>query len=123
MTPIYGKSRFPKIPGNGLCRGCHQPVPKGRQTWCSNACYDRFCPRRVLFYVRQRDKHVCQICGERVTGREEYDHIIPFSEGGLTVLENMRTLCHPCHVERTKQWRLGRASKSKREAKQVLLPL
>jgi 5-methylcytosine-specific restriction endonuclease McrA len=33
--------------------------------------------------------------------KPEYDHIVPFSEGGLTVLENMRTLCRPCHKART----------------------
>lgn len=34
----------------------------------------------------------------------EYDHIIPFSEGGLTILENIRSLCEVCHKERTKLW-------------------
>ena len=35
----------------------------------------------------------------------EMDHIIPFSEGGLTVIENVRTLCALCHKKRTQQWR------------------
>lgn len=39
----------------------------------------------------------------------EYDHIIPFSEGGLTVLENMRTLCSVCHKARTAKWHKERA--------------
>lgn len=42
---------------------------------------------------------------------EEYDHIIPFSEGGLTILENMRTLCSPCHKTRTRQWHAERKLK------------
>lgn len=42
-------------------------------------------------------------------GRAEYDHIIPFSEGGLTVLENMRTLCATCHKFRTQKWRREKA--------------
>lgn len=62
-----------------------------------------------MYFVRQRDKHVCQSCKLDIKAtmslREEYDHIIPFSEGGLTVLENMRTLCSPCHNQRTREWK------------------
>ena len=41
------------------------------------------------------------------SGRDwwEMDHIIPFSEGGITILENVRTLCVLCHKKRTKKWR------------------
>lgn len=154
-----------------LCRGCRKPVPKGRQTWCSNECYETKCPQRVRFHVWERDKGVCSDCGvdtQRMANRmqralrypevsnwdysrgtmfnrEDYekackilvrhrtkvwnacakrkasmiqdgwpshtcrdwweaDHIIPHSEGGEYVLENMRTLCVPCHKKRTKQW-------------------
>jgi hypothetical protein len=134
----YGRGRFPVAPQKGLCRGCHEPVPKGRKTWCSSACNDKFDPRRVIYFVRQRDKGICQMCGldtvkatkewhasrpkdiysstgwglynawRRLEPKVNYDHIIPFSEGGLTVLENMRTLCEPCHKERTKQWHKDR---------------
>lgn len=38
----------------------------------------------------------------------EMDHIIPYSEGGLTVLENVRTLCVVCHKKRTKKWHKDR---------------
>lgn len=34
----------------------------------------------------------------------EADHIVPHSEGGNYALENMRTLCVPCHKARTKAW-------------------
>lgn len=126
------KSRFPelkKVDGKIVCRcGCGKPIPKGRQTWASRECVKRFHPFEVRQAVRARDKGVCQICkldipaayqkwrSERPSWqrdwalkgqgpREEYDHIVPFSEGGLTVLENMRTLCHDCHVVVTTKWR------------------
>jgi len=38
----------------------------------------------------------------------EMDHVTPYSEGGLTVLENVRTLCIPCHKKRTKKWHKDR---------------
>lgn len=134
------KSRYPKlvkVNGKVVCRGCGGDVPNGRHTWCSSQCYDTNCPQRVNYFVRQRDKHVCQICKQDIIEmikarvaieiptlgflpgeshmarwhrqndleskmrgpeiREEYDHIIPFSRGGKTVLENMRTVCSPCH--------------------------
>jgi 5-methylcytosine-specific restriction endonuclease McrA len=40
--------------------------------------------------------------------RGEYDHIIPHIEGGLFVAENIRLLCHGCHVKRTSEWRKER---------------
>jgi 5-methylcytosine-specific restriction endonuclease McrA len=47
----------------------------------------------------------------RETTREEHDHIVPFCEGGATVLENMRTLCNACHKTRTAEWRKARKEK------------
>lgn len=38
----------------------------------------------------------------------QIDHVIPFSEGGLTVLENLRTLCIDCHKDRTRKWHKDR---------------
>ena len=120
--------------GKWGCRGCGGPLSGRRTAWCSNACADRWHPTRVLRAVKRRDKDVCSLCGfDCKTARHEwhmrlcelgyqphyswakgcppkppgaeYDHIVPFSEGGLTVLENMRTLCRPCHVKVTAEWR------------------
>lgn len=44
-------------------------------------------------------------CWKNKSPKAEYDHIIPFSEGGPTTLENMRTLCRACHVKVTAEWR------------------
>lgn len=115
------------------CRGCGGVIPKGRRAWCSKACADRYDPFRVLIAVRKRDGDVCKICGldcrkarahwlrqkpafytgdlsyddwrRKKPPAAEYDHVKPFSEGGLTVLENMRTLCAPCHRAVTAAWR------------------
>lgn len=94
----------------------------------------------VLAAARKRDKEVCALCGwdyrkayreweamETVSGLTwlawqdrmprpvEYDHIVPFSEGGLTVLENIRTLCHDCHVRVTSDWRWRKANERKKQ--------
>ena len=43
----------------------------------------------------------------------EADHIIPLSEGGADTLENLRTLCLPCHRDETAK-SAGRRAKSER---------
>lgn len=137
---IYDRSRFPKqqrrADGSLGCRGCGGPIPKGRKSWCSRECWNKYEPSRVCYAVRQRDKDICCECGvdcqkaynlwQAEKGKPgwnwtewhkseppgpEYDHIIPFSEGGLTVLENMRTLCSACHKKRTRHWHGQRKQK------------
>lgn len=140
--PVYTKHRFPKQIAPGTCKGCHRPVTAPRRkTWCSDACKKLYDPYWVKKAVIARDKHICQLCGAdiakakrewrkarpsgaftsdewrewykgRPATKEEYDHIVPFCEGGPTVLENMRTLCESCHKRRTAEWR-----KAKKEGK------
>lgn len=153
----YNRSRFPiqqkREDGTLGCRGCGAAIPKYRRTWCSQKCMDKFHPACVIFAVKQRDKGICQECGQDTKALQtewqklkpeyptvfynspegqvafaayytkqqewkrnrpapEYDHIIPFSEGGLTVLENMRTLCSGCHKKRTRAWHSERRNKA-----------
>jgi 5-methylcytosine-specific restriction endonuclease McrA len=53
--------------------------------------------------VLRRDNWTCQHCGHRdVTGASlEVDHVLPVARGGSDELDNLRTLCRPCHRERT----------------------
>ena len=123
----YNRSRFPerqsREDGRWGCRGCGSEIPKGRQSWCSEGCVKRFHPFYVIDAVKKRDKGICQICGFDTNTEEkdprgwtihprraEYDHVLSMADGGLTVVENMRTLCAPCHRERTKVWHGERAA-------------
>jgi len=49
-----------------------------------------------------RDNFKCVLCGnspaKEPSCRLHVDHIHPYSKGGLTVLENFRTLCDACNV-------------------------
>jgi 5-methylcytosine-specific restriction endonuclease McrA len=136
MPIIYGRGRYPKLIAERVCRGCHNPVPSNRQTWCSKECYEKYEPLNVKIATAKRDNGICQRCGldinaaytawrkaepdrcidwnawckhHRLEPKPEYDHIIPFCEGGLTVLENMRTLCVECHRKVTKEFHKRRA--------------
>lgn len=58
----------PKGPnGERLCRWCHDPVGRGRRTFCSDDCMHEWRIRRDPGYVRsqvyRRDHGVCAICG------------------------------------------------------------
>jgi hypothetical protein len=58
----------------------------------------RTIPRDIMLKVVRRDAQHCQICQKWVPDNEiEFDHIIPYSRGGPTTVENIRLLCRPCN--------------------------
>ncbi len=144
----HGRNRFPKLQPKGFCRGCRGPITeKNRKTWCSDACHKKYDPFFVKHEVLQRDK-CCVMCGCKTINaydwkrryderhedwmrrrhatrgqREEFDHIIPHSEGGLFTVENIRLLCHDCHAKRTAEWRRSKSQRIQREANQSVLPI
>jgi 5-methylcytosine-specific restriction protein A len=124
---------LPKGPnGRSLCRRCNAEVPKGRQTFCSKGCVHEWRIRTDPGYLRQetfkRDRGVCAVCGIDTMGDREdrrkrsrgtghlwqADHIKPVVEGGgECALDNIRTLCTPCHRETTKALAARRAEERK----------
>lgn len=60
--------------------------------------YARAIPARFRSAVLARDKHRCRQCGS--TDDLHIDHILPVSRGGLTVLDNLQTLCAPCNLRK-----------------------
>jgi len=132
---------LPKQP-KGHCRWCGNPVPKGRRRWCSQRCVDEFTirawPSHVRHIVFRRDKGVCAIChidneAERAKVAEarqegwrqrkaalrwEVDHIVPVGDGGGGCgLDNLQTLCVPCHRAKTARQAAEKALR-RRTAKQ-----
>jgi hypothetical protein len=58
----------------------------------------RVIPREVMLKVVRRDGQRCSKCLRNVSDNEiEFDHIIPFSRGGTTTVENLRVLCRECN--------------------------
>lgn len=57
---------------------------------------------RLRFKVFQRDKFKCCLCGASPAKDSSVelhiDHIIPWSKGGETVIENLQTLCNKCNL-------------------------
>lgn len=52
-------------------------------------------------HIKERDDHTCQLCSVSLRDQEhlllEVDHKIPVSKGGLSVEDNLQTLCWRCN--------------------------
>ena len=61
----------------------------------------RNIPMKLRYRVLTRDSYKCVLCGRSPAAHVgislHTDHIIPFSQGGKTLLENLRTLCNECN--------------------------
>jgi hypothetical protein len=57
---------------------------------------------RLRYQVMKRDRFCCQQCGASPAKASDVelhiDHITPWSKGGRTVLDNLRTLCSGCNL-------------------------
>jgi hypothetical protein len=55
---------------------------------------------RLRWRVLERDGNVCCLCGRSPPdgARLHVDHIVPWSAGGETTLENLRILCERCNL-------------------------
>ena len=56
-------------------------------------------PKEVVDTVWNRDTGKCVYCGS--TENLHLDHIIPFSKGGATNVENLQLLCQKCNLEKS----------------------
>lgn len=56
-------------------------------------------PKEVVDTVWNRDGGKCVCCGS--TENLHLDHIIPFSKGGATNVENLQLLCQKCNLEKS----------------------
>jgi 5-methylcytosine-specific restriction endonuclease McrA len=64
--------------------------------------HSRIIPRNVMLKVVRRDGQICQECNEPVKDDEvEFDHIIPFSKGGRSTVENLRLIHKGCNRKKS----------------------
>ena len=90
--------------------------------------HSRSIPRDVMLKVVRRDGQICQECHKPVPDNQvEFDHIIPFSKGGRSTIENIRLIHKKCNRKKGSSlnkillenpiehlWELRKQSKKKR---------
>jgi 5-methylcytosine-specific restriction endonuclease McrA len=114
--------------------------PNRRRRWhpeCVDV-YNATDPREVRKRLRRRDRGVCARCGldtialrRELAGRGmtrklrargfvprrslwEVDHVVPLIDGGSHGLDNLQTLCTPCHKTKTAEEARARAARTPR---------
>jgi 5-methylcytosine-specific restriction endonuclease McrA len=50
--------------------------------------------------ILKRDTYTCQYCGRNSGERMTIDHVIPKSQGGRTVWENVASACRACNLKK-----------------------
>ena len=85
--------------GRALCRWCRSEVPKGRRTFCSDACVHEWKLRTDPGYLREqvfaRDRGVCAQCGVDT----------------VALRRDMRRLDYAARRQFLKKWRLRENSR------------
>ncbi len=96
------------------CVECGRELASRRTPYCSRKCQWRFHGHyfwdSARSYVMLRDRYTCQICHARKRARElDVDHLVEIAAGGAALeYSNLRTVCRPCHREKTRQFLRGR---------------
>ncbi|MEK0338379.1 MAG: HNH endonuclease, partial [Nitrosopumilus sp.] len=77
-------------------------APQNNQKKAFNLEHERIIPAAVKFQVWKRDKGQCVICGNKEN--LHFDHIIPYSKGGSSLLvENIQLLCARHNIGKERQ--------------------
>ena len=83
-------------------RKCPQCMPKHIAVRTSAKKTTRNISDKLRYQVLKRDLFKCCACGaspsKDPTVELHIDHIVPWSKGGGTTLENLQTLCSKCNI-------------------------
>ncbi len=78
--------------------GIYKYILTGEEKYLSIRTFDKRTKDRV--YSQQGGK--CAICGEHFEIEQmEADHIVPWSKGGPTIIENCQVLCRDCNLKKS----------------------
>lgn len=68
--------------------------------------HSRSIPRDIMLKVVRRDGQICQECNGPVKDDEvEFDHLIPYSKGGRSTVENLRVVHRACNRKKSSSYK------------------
>lgn len=80
------------------CPKCH-PMKKSKDKTHSTT---RVLSDKLRYQVLKRDNFKCRLCGaspaKDASVELHVDHIVPWSKGGESTVENLQTLCSRCNL-------------------------
>ena len=83
------------------CKLCGVEVSKkSRRLLCDSCSSLRTATKKLRFELFKRDNFTCQYCGRNVKNdgiKIVIDHVIPYSKGGKTEMNNLVTACKDCN--------------------------
>jgi hypothetical protein len=92
---------------NWLDAGEHTALPTPSRSAIAARAQVRAPSLRLRFAVLQRDRFTCVACGSSPATDPgtilHVDHVIPFSKGGKTDVDNLQTLCDRCNYGKADQ--------------------
>ena len=84
------------------CPACGVTKPRKEPTSTCPQRSTRFISAKLRYQVLKRDNFKCCACGASPAKdpavKLHIDHIIPWSKGGETTLENLQILCSRCNI-------------------------
>lgn len=108
--PVVGPAaRHSGDGGNGLSRRSYDSDSSVNKYGVSKAFVRRERNKvtpKIRYQVMQRDSFRCVLCGRAAEDTSELrvDHIKPVSRGGLSTMDNLRTLCFACNAGKGDLW-------------------
>lgn len=104
-TRIQIPEQYKENETKGLCRVCGDSIKKPFRKYCSTKCsldyqkcFETWTGTRNKIIARDKK---CLKCGS--TNKLEVDHIKALVNGGdMWAEDNLRTLCHSCHLKKTR---------------------
>ena len=91
---------------HGYCKEHHQLASWGQWQKERGSSTQRgygYAWQKLRKVVLIRDKYLCQVClkAGRLTSATTVDHILGKAAGGMDELDNLQSLCDPCHHQKT----------------------
>ncbi|MFW1635636.1 HNH endonuclease [Acinetobacter oleivorans] len=90
--PKLGSSNLPTLKSN------HATLPKPEKNYGKGRGGRSW--RKLKQHVHERDQWTCCHC-QCVTMELECDHIVNTAQGGTDDLDNLQSLCKPCHDKKS----------------------